>query len=147
MYNGGKINNELRSQVFELRNSGQTYKQIGLQLNIKENTARWLCYTEGLRKEYGDGFRYRVSAPRARHLLGIDYCELCGYDRAVDVAHIVERRNGGDTKLDNLIILCPNCHHLFDHNALTEIETNHLMTIGRIQNKLKERWNVSRSQS
>ena len=38
-------------------------------------------------------------------------CELCDWRVAsCDIHHIVERKDGGSNDLNNLIILCPNCH-------------------------------------
>lgn len=39
-------------------------------------------------------------------------CQLCGYDRfdIFNIHHIVEKHNGGTDELDNLLLVCPNCH-------------------------------------
>lgn len=39
-------------------------------------------------------------------------CELCKFDNinVLQVHHIVERKNGGSDDLENLKLLCPNCH-------------------------------------
>lgn len=38
-------------------------------------------------------------------------CVICQWNIArCDVHHIIERREGGSDELDNLIVICPNCH-------------------------------------
>jgi len=39
-------------------------------------------------------------------------CELCGYNMAVDTHHIVPKHNGGPHEINNLMVICPNCHAL-----------------------------------
>lgn len=39
-------------------------------------------------------------------------CELCEYRLSIDVHHITPRHKGGLHEVDNLMILCPNCHAL-----------------------------------
>lgn len=39
-----------------------------------------------------------------------DKCELCGYRLNVDTHHIIPKNKGGIHEIDNLMILCPNCH-------------------------------------
>lgn len=41
----------------------------------------------------------------------IDRCVICGWDEATcDRHHIVPTSKGGKDTLDNVVILCPNCH-------------------------------------
>lgn len=39
-------------------------------------------------------------------------CELCAHSNwnILQVHHIIERRHGGSDELNNLLLLCPNCH-------------------------------------
>lgn len=54
---------------------------------------------------------FRKSMRRFFH----DRCSICGWDEApCDVAHIVSRKDGGDDALDNVTMLCPNHHRMFD---------------------------------
>jgi len=45
-------------------------------------------------------------------------CQVCGFDRIVERAHIVPEAVGGPATRDNLLDLCPNHHALFDRNML-----------------------------
>ncbi len=47
------------------------------------------------------------------------HCELCGYSRVVEMAHIIAKAKGGTNDLHNFLALCPNCHYLFDNLKLT----------------------------
>lgn len=42
-----------------------------------------------------------------------NYCESCGYNNIniLHIHHIVEKSNGGSDELNNLLLLCPNCHY------------------------------------
>jgi 5-methylcytosine-specific restriction endonuclease McrA len=45
----------------------------------------------------------------------LDRCAICGWDEApCDVCHIVARKHGGENAYDNVLMLCPNHHRLFD---------------------------------
>jgi len=39
-------------------------------------------------------------------------CELCGYPLTVDTHHIIPKHNGGPHEINNLMVICPNCHAL-----------------------------------
>jgi 5-methylcytosine-specific restriction endonuclease McrA len=42
-------------------------------------------------------------------------CLICGFDKIVDIHHLVERSKGGSNELSNLIMLCPNHHKMLHH--------------------------------
>jgi len=59
---------------------------------------------------------------RVRRQNKIKSCELCGYDKHVEVCHIKPIADFPDTALvsevndiSNIKILCPNCHWEFDN--------------------------------
>ncbi len=43
-------------------------------------------------------------------------CLVCGFDKLVDVRHLVAKSKGGGHDVNNLIVLCPN-HHKMTHHA------------------------------
>jgi predicted restriction endonuclease len=45
-------------------------------------------------------------------------CELCGYRLSVDTHHILPKNKGGLHEIDNLMVLCPNCHALITRRYL-----------------------------
>lgn len=49
-------------------------------------------------------------------------CEICGFDRFLELAHIVPSRDGGTYKENNILFLCPNHHRLHDHGGITKDE-------------------------
>lgn len=49
-------------------------------------------------------------------------CVICGEHRITHECHILPAADGGPYHPDNLVILCPLHHHLFDHHRLTESE-------------------------
>lgn len=46
-------------------------------------------------------------------------CELCGYALVLETHHILPRKKGGLHVMDNLMVLCSNCHALFTRKHLT----------------------------
>jgi len=45
-------------------------------------------------------------------------CELCGYILSVDTHHILPKNKGGLHEIENLMVLCPNCHALITRRYL-----------------------------
>jgi 5-methylcytosine-specific restriction endonuclease McrA len=69
------------------------------------------------------GLKYKIGSPndkalkirKLKKLLIEDRgpkCEICGFEdtRILQVHHLLERCNGGTDSLDNLKLICPNCH-------------------------------------
>jgi len=49
-------------------------------------------------------------------------CEICEFDRFIEMAHIIPSRNGGTYHKRNILFLCPNHHRLLDHGKLSKEE-------------------------
>jgi hypothetical protein len=49
-------------------------------------------------------------------------CVICGEARITHECHVLPAADGGPYHHENLVILCPLHHHLFDHHRLTEAE-------------------------
>lgn len=45
-------------------------------------------------------------------------CELCNYNMTIDTHHIIPKYKGGPHEIDNLMVICPNCHALITRGAL-----------------------------
>jgi len=45
-------------------------------------------------------------------------CELCGFKLIVESHHILPKNKGGLHEIDNLMVLCPNCHALITRGHL-----------------------------
>jgi len=42
-------------------------------------------------------------------------CAICGWnDASCDVCHIIASKNGGEDTFDNVVLLCPNHHRVYD---------------------------------
>ena len=40
-------------------------------------------------------------------------CSLCGWNESTcDIHHIIQKKHGGSDNMDNLILVCPNCHRI-----------------------------------
>jgi hypothetical protein len=60
--------------------------------------------------------------PHQRAIYGA-CCVICAFDRYVEYCHIIPARDGGTIHPDNILVLCPNHHSLFDRNLLTHEES------------------------
>ena len=49
-------------------------------------------------------------------------CEICGFTRFIELAHIIRACDNGSMDPKNIISLCPNHHRLLDNNLLNEEE-------------------------
>lgn len=49
-------------------------------------------------------------------------CEICGENRSIDRCHIVPNKLGGTQAEDNILLLCPTHHRLFDRFMLSKAE-------------------------
>lgn len=97
--------------------------EILIENGFEEASLRNIKYRRkklGLKKYNFDGKHY--SKKEAKQTYG-EKCELCSYDLTIDVHHIIEKKNGGTDDLDNLCILCPNCHALVHRGVLSNMNT------------------------
>lgn len=66
-------------------------------------------------------YRYHLNE-KIDQLVGTGECFNCGWDvTTCDVAHIIDRSDGGTEGLDNLTVLCPNCHRAADNTKELDI--------------------------
>lgn len=77
-------------------------------------------------KKYGQMNVHTLIRVRARDLYKqYKSCWNCGYNKHVEVAHIIRLADASDAlrisdvnNIENILILCPNCHWEFDHGQL-----------------------------
>ncbi|MDP3014967.1 MAG: HNH endonuclease [bacterium] len=58
-----------------------------------------------------------------------DKCEFCGYELSLDTHHIVPKNKGGLHEIDNLMLVCPNCHALITRKKFTLNSRNDISKI------------------
>lgn len=95
--------------------------RIWLKGRVPEDTT----LAEAIYTKHHKSSAYALVRTRARAVakkLGLDSCEVCGYNKHVEIAHIRGISTfEGDTLLsvinarENLKALCPNCHWEFDN--------------------------------
>lgn len=56
----------------------------------------------------------------------------------IEACHIIPKSKGGSDELNNILILCPNCHKLFDLGDRREILHNNKKYIVEINKKIYE---------
>ena len=70
---------------------------------------RQFCSNECNIKYYGR----RAYERKIKYMHKQGFCSICGYKEHPDILevhHIIARKDGGNDDIDNLILLCPNCH-------------------------------------
>lgn len=45
-------------------------------------------------------------------------CELCDYSFTIDTHHIIPKQKGGLHEINNLMVVCPNCHALITRRQI-----------------------------
>jgi 5-methylcytosine-specific restriction endonuclease McrA len=97
----------LKHSIDEIRRAAETYKPSGEGYTEKEGVFR-------VRKD---------NETQKRRIARIENysCQICGFTCEyrksngaqgwiIEVDHIVDKHNGGDERMNNLWVLCPNCH-------------------------------------
>lgn len=62
-------------------------------------------------------------------------CELCKYNFDIETHHIIPKKEGGNHEIDNLIVVCPNCHRLITKKR---IELKDRKDIKKLSKKVKK---------
>ena len=140
-----KTKKDVRENVHSLYVQGKKYREIAKQLNLTQGAVSYHLYTYGLCERNGDGIKRVSTRTSLKNIFkdqGIESCEMCGYLRVVEIAHIIQRSKGGQYFLNNCLLLCPNCHHLFDHKLLSDDEKVKLKGISRVAENLNKIWGM-----
>ncbi len=65
-------------------------------------------------------------------------CELCYYPLSIDTHHIIPKYKGGRHEIDNLMVVCPNCHALITRNLIKINNRKDITKIGKsIRKKIR----------
>ena len=115
-----KESKSLSLKILEMAINGKKNKEISQILNVPMGTVA-SCLNRKKYRRYGEnGQSYGVTKTQLRR----EYkeCQICGFDRIIEIAHILPAAKGGQLSKENTVPLCPNHHHLFDHNRLLKEE-------------------------
>ena len=136
-----KQSDEKREKVRDLYKQGKSYKEIveitGITHSMVTHYVGKGRLNRAIQKKSSGSFPVRAKREIGRK------CELCGYSRYTEVAHIIPKRHEGRDKINNVLILCPNCHRLFDHELLSNNEIEILLLIDRVKDSLCEKYDVT----
>lgn len=78
------------------------------------------CHTEAQRT--GIAFRNKKNETKIRNRKKTESCIICGFNRFIEICHIVPPNMGGTYDENNILYCCPNHHRLLDHGLLTKME-------------------------
>jgi len=87
---------------------------------------------------YGEIKKYRLWVKQQAIKKYGDKCELCGYGLSLDVHHIIPKKEGGKHEIDNLMVLCPNCHALITRKTRKKFILKKRKDIPVIKKKLRK---------
>ncbi|NDD83955.1 HNH endonuclease [bacterium] len=107
--------NEINSKILELYKDKRTAAQIAIFLNLSNTRVRDGLISLGINTGHKNSSRPKLAYKFKKNKV----CEMCGFERALDAAHIIPHIKGGTMEDDNLLALCPNHHRLFDNKKLT----------------------------
>lgn len=51
-----------------------------------------------------------------------EQCFICGTSQPLEFAHLTPMSRGGDDSIENMRLICPNCHHIMDTRSFREFE-------------------------
>lgn len=72
-------------------------------------------------------------------------CAICGWNESTcDIHHIIQRKDGGSDKNDNLIIVCPNHHRIIHTNKCYSIEFLKSLSISNKFSDWKKYYHIER---
>ncbi len=118
-----KQRNSIKTQkCIDLANQKLTIAEISKITGYPPGSVSSYLNKAKYRKRTKAGESYTSVVKRLRKLY--NKCSICNFDRIVEVAHIIPASKGGELSEENTLGLCPNHHHLFDNNKLTEEEFN-----------------------
>jgi predicted restriction endonuclease len=70
-------------------------------------------------------------------------CELCDYSLAVETHHIVPKYQGGLHEIENLMVLCPNCHALITRGKIAIKSRAEIFRVRKFMNRKLENLSTS----
>jgi len=112
---------ERRIEYIELNCTG-CGKKIEKPPSRANRSNRQFC-GEGCYHEWSKGHLKDKTGRRARLREKKDMCcEICGFDRFLELSHIVPSREGGTYHKKNILFLCPNHHRLLDCGKIKKKE-------------------------
>lgn len=93
-------------------------KEMGFKA-ATEWTLKYRRRKLGIKKYlYGDVKKHRAWIRQQAIKKYGNKCELCKYNLVVDTHHIVPKKEGGLHEINNLMVVCPNCHALISRGKI-----------------------------
>lgn len=110
-----------KEYVIEKKTPNQIASEIGcswdvVRRNLLKHGFRLPQHSKGERGRRSST-EYRKFQKEALRKYGYK-CEICGYNKFVNVCHIKPRFKGGSDKVKNAVVLCPNHHAEFDYGMI-----------------------------
>lgn len=84
------------------------------------------------KRKYRDTFDYLGVTTNLKNK-----CAICGESRTTNRCHIIPHAEGGADYDENMVILCPTHHFLFDHNQLSKEEFEKISVDGKADDSVQ----------
>jgi hypothetical protein len=91
------------------------------KFNAPKSTNRKYCSKKCINKEQKKSFNPKFTTVRKQMLARgmINKCQKCGYDEVKEILGVHHKdKNRNNNKLENLMVLCPNCHSIEHHKHI-----------------------------
>lgn len=108
-------------------------KATGTRAYISYCSAK--CYSQNWNKNNSEKRKHinRVNKHWHEKVKQKAQCMICGFKKTLDLCHIKWRKDGGKITRDNIVILCPNHHRLFDRGLLSRKEKVLLIPVSQMR--------------
>ncbi len=120
-----EIFSEYQEQIIEI--PGRSFKVNNLMIDLRN---RMVDMMSDIYQELYIGFNHGITVKSDRCWKNptclvnneADNCMICGESRINNKCNIIPRESWGSDALGNIVTLCANHHHLFDHSRLSKDE-------------------------
>lgn len=137
-----KIPHEVDGYILEHCNT-KLDKEIAEELqlrgykNINADNVKYRRRKLGVKKYlYGEVKKHKVWIRNQAIKKYGHRCELCSYHLTVDTHHVLPKYKGGLHEVDNLMVICPNCHALITRGLLI---INSREEIAKVQKEIRRK--------
>lgn len=113
-----------KHSIFMKKNSSSSRNEVREKIKIKakENWLSGKNKNVGIEKDWKSVNRNSLNYKMKKKLGNKFECKICGWKIGCHIAHIIPYAESKNNSFNNLIVLCPNHHYMFDRKLLNLTE-------------------------
>lgn len=120
-----KLTNKEQEVLRMITEEHATPKEITLRRKTK-NGITYKIIRSLIKKGHLEKNWVRKRGEKLEYIVANDqYCYFCDIDEALHTHHIVQRKHGGGNEMENLLVVCANCHWKIHHNYYLEFSNGY----------------------